>query len=152
MLLLCSASQCFRLLAIPHLHLPNRSKSHCKPLDEWLCLAFGWLFWPIEPKTNPPLLLILKGLLGSFCKKNFFLPLVSPRKLHRRPPARLSLTEIPGATTLFRKFRGYSEYSENSEGTESYGPIRAATVQGAPPQPANEIDLVNRDILGNYIF
>ena len=47
--------------------------------------------------------------MGSFLQKTFFSRSPSPLKLHKRPPARLSLAQIPGANIIS---------SENSEGTE----------------------------------
>ena len=79
---------------------------------------FGFLvafFWPIEAKTNPPLLLILKGFWVRFAKKTFFLhssPLVNSTNALR--------LDFPAG-----KFRGqqnyseYSDYSENSEDPEN---------------------------------
>ena len=43
--------------------------------------------------------------MALFCKKTFLIPLSFPSKLHKRPPARLSLAQIPGAIKLFREFR-----------------------------------------------
>ena len=55
-------------------------------LDSWISEIFQWV---------------------RFAKKLFSSSLPFPSKLHKHPPARLSLAEIPGATKLFREFRIY---------------------------------------------
>ena len=69
-------------------------------------------------QTNPPLLLIPKGLLGSFCKKTFSSP----------SPSLISCTDAFRPDFPLRQFRGqqnyseyseYSEYSDNSEYSEN---------------------------------
>ena len=79
--------------------------------------GFAWLsggfFSQTNPKTKPPLLLILKELLGSFCKKNFFLPLLFPPKLNKTGFTNAFRPDFPS-----RKFREQQHYSENSEYSE----------------------------------
>ena len=81
---------------------------------DWLSGGFFGLSKPNEPKNEPTSLLILKGLLGSFCKKNFFLPLLSPRKLNKANSTNALRPDSPS-----RKFRGQQNYSENSENSEN---------------------------------
>ena len=74
----------------------------------WLSGGFFSLSNPIEPKAKPPFLLILKELLGSFCKKTFFSRSSSP----------LSRANASRPDFLSRKFREQQHYSENSEYSE----------------------------------
>ena len=51
--------------------------------------------------------------MGSFCKKNFFLPLLSPHKLNKASFTNAFRPDFPS-----RKFREQQHYSENSEYSE----------------------------------
>ena len=51
--------------------------------------------------------------MGSFCKKTFFRPLLSPRKLNKASFPNALRPDCPS-----RKFPGQQNYSENSESTE----------------------------------
>ena len=93
MLALCSI--------LPRLHPPISGLG-------WLSSGFFSQTNPIKPKTKPILLLILKDIMGSFCKKTFFFP----------PPFPVSFTNALRPDCPLRQFRGRQNYSENSEGTE----------------------------------
>ena len=69
--------------------------------------------------------------MGSFCKKTYFFPPLSPPKFHKRPPARLSLAPIPGATKFFREFRIYRRNRNDVSEPQEPAPAN-------PPAPASD--------------
>ena len=54
--------------------------------------------------------------MASFCKKTFFLPFLSPRKLNKASFPNALRPDCP--SRKFREQQNYSENSESAEGTE----------------------------------